>query len=136
MSQIANGFVSSMVYYAIRSRFTSVRRLSRCYVTVQDTTTVRTAAVQWKRCAIYKFAGPCGLFPPDKTQVCAGNNEVTVCEGDAGSPLTYTNGDRVFQVGVLSFGSGNCTGTGRSGLPEYYTKVPSVMSWLLKSVGL
>lgn len=76
------------------------------------------------------------MFPTDKTQVCAGNDVNTNCAGDSGSPLTYTEGGRAFQVGVLSFGPGNCEGAKGSSQPEYYTKVPSVMSWILRIVGL
>lgn len=105
-------------------------------VAEKESKTVRTAVVQWKRCGIYRFEGPYRLFPPDKTLVCAGNKDVRICDvGDAGSPLTYNPGDREVMIGVLSFGSGSCKDNATTGLLEYYTKVPSLMGWLLKTVG-
>ncbi|XP_066938072.1 venom protease-like [Macrobrachium rosenbergii] len=68
----------------------------------------------------------------DDRQLCAGDGDTDACSGDGGAPLNYYNPerDRYYVMGLVSFGVG-CAN------PEYpgvYTRVPSFLEWIKKSL--
>ncbi|KAI8038472.1 melanization protease 1 [Drosophila gunungcola] len=68
----------------------------------------------------------------DKSQICLGSMTSDTCNGDSGGPLSalkkYNKTRRVFQFGIVSYGSAFCTGLG------VYTKVEHFMGWILKTI--
>jgi secreted trypsin-like serine protease len=65
------------------------------------------------------------------SMICAGaaNVDRGACRGDSGGPLLVTKGNQKLraQVGIVSFGIGNCTQVGR---PAVYTRVSSFLAWI------
>lgn len=65
-------------------------------------------------------------------QICAGEmnprGEVQdSCRGDSGGPLIYDNGDKMWLVGITSYGHETCA---TNGVPAVYTRVDSYLEWL------
>ncbi|XP_017072567.1 spaetzle-processing enzyme-like [Drosophila eugracilis] len=69
--------------------------------------------------------------PNDNTQICAGSWDSDPCIGDSGGPLsaklTYGNTVRIFQFGIVSYGTLTCDG------PSFYTDVMAYMNWIVNS---
>merc|ERR1719384_1334689 len=50
------------------------------------------------------------------------------CTGDSGSPLTTTQGNKVYVHGIASFGADNCD------YPNVYARVSVAKTWIAKEV--
>ncbi|XP_070068215.1 serine protease grass-like [Drosophila takahashii] len=65
----------------------------------------------------------------DGTQICAGSVDSDTCVGDSGGPLSaklaYGNTIRVFQFGIISYGTFTCDA------PSLYTNVSHYMEWIV-----
>nr|XP_033799836.1 complement C2-like isoform X2 [Geotrypetes seraphini] len=63
---------------------------------------------------------------------CAiGNDGADACTGDSGGPFVVKMNQRWIQVGIISFG--NTTKCGKNSL-GFYTSVPKMMGWILRTV--
>ncbi|KAI1293648.1 Plasma kallikrein [Halotydeus destructor] len=61
-------------------------------------------------------------------QMCAGVKGRSSCQGDSGGPLATRTAGRVFQVGIVSYGTVDC---GQStGKPSVYTRVSGYRDWI------
>ncbi|XP_037713753.1 spaetzle-processing enzyme-like [Drosophila subpulchrella] len=65
----------------------------------------------------------------DGTQICAGSLNSDTCSGDSGGPLSailpYGKTNRVFQFGIISYGTLTCDA------PSLYTNVTHYMDWIV-----
>ncbi|KAH8347955.1 hypothetical protein KR084_002498, partial [Drosophila pseudotakahashii] len=70
----------------------------------------------------------------DGTQICAGSDNSDTCHGDSGGPLSatlaYGNTTRVFQFGIISYGSPTCDA------PSVYTNVSHYMQWIVNTTSI
>jgi secreted trypsin-like serine protease len=68
-----------------------------------------------------------------RSQLCAGGSALRQdsCKGDSGGPLKMFVGARMFQVGVVSFGTSKCA---TEGYPGVYTRVGRYMKWILDTI--
>lgn len=65
-------------------------------------------------------------------QVCAGGViGQDSCKGDSGGPLMEVRDDKIYLVGVVSFGMKPCAVKGRPGV---YTKVFKYRDWILSNM--
>ncbi|XP_037714133.1 serine protease grass-like [Drosophila subpulchrella] len=68
----------------------------------------------------------------DQSHICAGSSKSDACEGDGGSPLSaklnYGGAIRVFQFGIVSYGSKSCDDYG------VYTNVTHYMDWIKDTI--
>nr|XP_044250895.1 serine protease grass-like [Drosophila takahashii] len=68
----------------------------------------------------------------DAYEICAGNSTSDSCKGDGGSPLSaelkYGPTSRVFQFGIVSYGTTFCQG------PSVYTNVTHQMNWIKDTI--
>ena len=53
------------------------------------------------------------------------------CQGDSGGPLLWINNNRVYQIGIVSWGI-DCAKTGNPGV---YTKVNNYLTWIQQNTG-
>ncbi|XP_016952932.1 spaetzle-processing enzyme [Drosophila biarmipes] len=67
----------------------------------------------------------------DGIQICAGSLNSDTCSGDSGGPLSatlpYNNTNRVFQFGIISYGTPTCDA------PSLYTNVTHFMDWIVNT---
>ena len=64
-------------------------------------------------------------------QMCAGESGRSSCQGDSGGPLSTRTAGRVYQVGLVSYGTTDC-GV-QTGKPTVYTRVSGYADWILKN---
>ena len=63
--------------------------------------------------------------------ICAGDQGVDGCVGDAGGPLMVSDGGRWYLAGVASWG----TGCARDGYPGVYTELSYFTDWVYQISG-
>jgi len=61
------------------------------------------------------------------SNLCFGNGEKGGCMGDSGGPLVCREGRRWFQLGVVSWGSSQCT---KVGYPSVFTRTSKYVDWI------
>lgn len=66
-------------------------------------------------------------FLPEK-EICAGT-QAGSCQGDSGGPLSTRKNGRVYQVGVVSFGTPGCGVEGQM-KPDIYERVTAHLDWI------
>ncbi|RWS14133.1 trypsin-1-like protein, partial [Dinothrombium tinctorium] len=86
--------------------------------------TVQVTILNKSACRVYTGVRK---FREDR-MICAGNPSGgrDACQGDSGGPLNIMYNDRVYQIGIVSFGEG----CGRSRYPGVYTKVAHFRNWI------
>ncbi|XP_078399085.1 chymotrypsinogen 2-like [Cetorhinus maximus] len=62
--------------------------------------------------------------------ICAGGAGATSCMGDSGGPLVCKDGGVWYLVGIVSWGSGNCS----LRIPSVYTRVTEFQSWIMQTI--
>lgn len=60
------------------------------------------------------------------SQICAGGDGGDSCRGDSGGPLMTLHNGIVYEIGLVSFGKGSCSGI----WPTIYTRVSSYLRWI------
>ena len=60
-------------------------------------------------------------------EICAGS-ETSACQGDSGGPLSIRRNGRVFQLGVVSFGTASCNLESKAA--NVYMKVTAYLDWI------
>jgi len=69
----------------------------------------------------------------DQSHICAGSLSSNACAGDGGSPLSvqldYEGSIRQFQLGIVSYGSRQCTGL------DVFTNVTHYINWIKDTIG-
>lgn len=63
----------------------------------------------------------------EEKQICAGG-ETAACNGDSGGPLSTRKNGRVYQVGIVSHGSSDCSVTSKA--PDVYERITGQVHWI------